>query len=46
MSRRLARDLLVGLALTLAGLAGALWQVAASAPEGEQTVPKLICPLH
>jgi hypothetical protein len=43
---RMARDLLIGVALTLAGLGGAVWQAAASAPEGEETVPRLICPLH
>jgi len=49
MSTR-ARDLLLGLALALVALGGAAWQVeqsAASAAEhGEQTLPRLIGPLH
>jgi hypothetical protein len=57
MSRR-ARDLLLGVALTVSAFAGALWQVdqsgalgdAGTRPAGtsEQHVslPRLICPLH
>jgi hypothetical protein len=42
-------ELLVGLALALAGLAGASWQVDASqAQPGEapKSLPRLVCPLH
>jgi hypothetical protein len=49
MSTR-ARDLLIGLALALVALGGAAWQVeqsaATAAEKGQDTVPRLICPLH
>ena len=49
MSTR-ARDLLIGLVLALVALAGAAWQVersaAAAAQKGQDTLPRLICPLH
>ena len=49
MSAR-ARDVLLGLALALVAFGGAAWQVeqsAASAGEkGQDTLPRLICPLH
>jgi hypothetical protein len=56
MSRR-ARDLLLGLLLTLTALAGVLWQVdqsgalgdrGARAAKGDEhaSLPRLICPLH
>jgi hypothetical protein len=49
MSTR-ARDLLLGLALALVALGGAAWQVeqsaAAAAENGQDTLPRLICPLH
>jgi hypothetical protein len=49
MSTR-ARDLLLGLALALVALCGAAWQVeqsaAAAAEKGQDTLPRLICPLH
>jgi hypothetical protein len=49
MSTR-ARDLLLGLALALVALGGAAWQVeqsaAAAAEKGQDTLPRLICPLH
>ncbi len=38
------RELLVGLAIFLAALAGGTYQAAASAEDGE--LPRLICPLH
>ena len=45
-----ARDLLIGVLLSLAALAGASWQVhdaaARSAERGEASLPRLICPLH
>ena len=43
MSRR-ARDVLVGVALTLVALGGAAIQVDAS--EAHRELPPLICPLH
>ena len=47
---RLARDLLIGVLLTAVTFFGVLYQVAASSPEaganGEQPLPRLICPLH
>jgi hypothetical protein len=48
MSRRL-RDLLIGVALALVALGGALWQVEASQAQAEderQSLPRLVCPLH
>jgi hypothetical protein len=45
-----ARDLLIGAALALVALGGAAWQVeqsaAAAANKGQDTLPRLICPLH
>ena len=47
---RLARDLLIGVLLTAVAFFGVLYQLAASSPEaganGEQPLPRLICPLH
>ncbi|MEA2324690.1 MAG: hypothetical protein QOD81_4540 [Solirubrobacteraceae bacterium] len=57
MSRR-ARDLLLGLLLTLTAFAGVLWQVdqsgalrdsgarAAARSDEHVSLPRLICPLH
>ena len=45
-----ARDLLIGVLLTVVAFFGVLYQVAASSPKaganGEQPLPRLICPLH
>jgi hypothetical protein len=46
---RLARDLLIGVALALVALAGTVWSLAeyeASAGDGRGSVPQLVCPLH
>lgn len=43
MSRR-ARELLVGVAITLVAFAGVYWQAARAGQAGE--VPRLVCPLH
>ncbi len=47
---RVARDLLIGVLLTVVAFFGVLYQVAASSPKaganGEQPLPRLICPLH
>jgi hypothetical protein len=50
MSRRAARDLLIGVLLAAVALLGALYQVnestaAANHGKGEK-VPKLFCPFH
>lgn len=46
MSQR-ARDLLLGVALTLVAFLGVAWQAGATAPEGaHRELPPLICPLH
>ena len=44
MTRRLRRDLLVGLVITLVAFAGVYWQAGQAGASGE--VPRLICPLH
>ncbi|MGZ8648144.1 MAG: hypothetical protein ACXW08_05885 [Solirubrobacteraceae bacterium] len=44
MSRRLRRDLGVGVAITLIALGGVYWQAGQAGESGE--VPRLICPLH
>ena len=45
--RRLLRDLLVGVAVSLVALAGMAWQLDSSAARGDAgDVPRLICPLH
>lgn len=48
MTRRV-RDALLGVALALVTLAGAMWQVeqsSASEDAGGESLPRLICPLH
>ena len=48
MTRR-ARDLLIGVILTLVTLMGVLYQVAAATPsdsEGAAKMPRLVCPFH
>ena len=48
MTRR-ARDLLLGVILTLVALMGVLYQVAAATPEdstGAERMPRLVCPFH
>jgi hypothetical protein len=49
MSTR-ARDHQLGVALALVALGGVAWQVeqsaAAAAEKGQDTLPRLICPLH
>jgi hypothetical protein len=44
MSRRLRRDLAVGVAITLVAFGGVYWQAGQAGASGE--VPRLICPLH
>jgi hypothetical protein len=44
MSRRLRRDLAVGLAIALVAFGGVYWQAGQAGASGE--VPHLICPLH
>jgi hypothetical protein len=44
MSRRLRRDLAVGLAITPVAFGGVYWQAGQAGESGE--VPRLICPLH
>jgi len=46
---RLARDLLLGLLLTLVAAGGMLWWLAETTPastEGGESMPRLVCPLH
>ena len=44
--RRVLRDLLAGLAVSLVALAGTAWQLDASAARDAGDVPRLVCPLH
>ena len=42
--RRWVRELLVGVAITLAAFGGVYWQAAQPGEAGE--LPRLVCPLH
>jgi hypothetical protein len=42
--RRRTRELVVGVAITLAAFAGVYWQASQPGEAGE--VPRLVCPLH
>jgi hypothetical protein len=44
MSRRLRRDLAVGLVLALVAFGGVYWQAGQAGASGD--VPRLVCPLH
>jgi len=46
MTRRRARDLLLGVALFAAASLGALWQVNETTAREPDSLPRLVCPLH
>jgi hypothetical protein len=46
MTRRRARDLLIGVLLFCVASLGALWQVNETTAQDPDSLPRLVCPLH